>query len=74
MSKIIVEYNPNITREVQKIIRENVTASMTSHDECSCQYAIEQCENAILEYDDVYEDDLNTIRELMSEGVHYLEF
>jgi hypothetical protein len=45
-----------------------------SKDESSCQYAIEQCEDAILEYDDVYEDDLNTIRQLISEGVHYLEF
>jgi hypothetical protein len=74
MSRIIVEYNPNLSKEVQKIIRENVTASMMSNDESSCQYAIEQCEDAILEYDDVYEDDLNTIRQLISEGVHYLEF
>lgn len=74
MSRIIVEYNPNLSKEVEKIIRENVTASMTSNDESTCQYAIEQCEDAILEYDDVYEDDLNTIRQLISEGVHYLEF
>ena len=40
MSRIIVEYNPPLSVRVQKVIRNEVSASMVSNDETSCQYDI----------------------------------
>ena len=72
MSRIVVEYNPPLSRVAQKIIREDVTPSMISNDETSCQYAIEQCIDALDE--DLNEEDFVLLTELEGEGVHYVEF
>lgn len=80
MSRIIIEYNPPLTKVVEKIIRNEVTPSMISNDETSCQYDItmvidclEEVVQQGLEEVDVT-NDLNNIRVFEEEGVHYLEF
>jgi len=74
MSRIIIEYRPNLSMESRIIIRENVSPSMVAPDEESSQYDICMCETELAEYDDVYEEDLDLIKLLTSQGVHYLEF
>ena len=80
MSRIIIEYNPPLSKVVEKIIRNEVTPSMISNDETSCQYDItmvidclEEVVKQGLEEVDVT-NDLNNIRVFEEEGVHYLEF
>jgi hypothetical protein len=80
MSRIIVEYNPRLSLVVQKIIRNEVSPSMISNDETSCQYDISmvaECLNEVfdqgLEEVEV-ETDLKLINQFMDEGVHYIEF
>ena len=80
MGRIIVEYNPPLSEVVQKIVRNEVTASMISNDETSSQYDItmiidclEEVVKQGLEEVDVV-NELNLIRVFEEEGVHYLEF
>lgn len=80
MSRIIVEYNPPLSLVVQKIIRNEVSPSMISNDETSCQYdlsMVAQCLDEVfeqgLEEVDV-ETDLKLINQFIDEGVHYIEF
>jgi len=80
MGRIIVEYNPPLTKVVEKIIRNEVTPSMISNDETSCQYDISMVIDCLeevvkqgLEEVDVT-NDLNSIRVFEEEGVHYIEF
>jgi hypothetical protein len=72
MSRIIVEYNPTISVESQKLIRDNVTPSMVSNDETSCQYEISMVADLLLEYE--HTKDVHQINDLINEGVHYIEF
>jgi len=75
MAIIIVEYNPPISEETQKLIRNKVTPSMISNDETSCQYEISQVADAIEELDDLgNQKDLLLINDLINEGVHFIEF
>ncbi len=80
MSRIIVEYNPPLSERVQKIIRNEITPSMVSNDETSCQYEIsftKDCLCDIIEQgmqDFDLTDDLKLINQLIEEGVHFLEF
>jgi hypothetical protein len=75
MSRIIVEYNPPISEETQKLIRNEVTHSMVSNDETSFQYEISQVADAIEALDDLgNQKDLLLINNLIIEGVHYIEF
>ena len=80
MSRIIVEYNPRLSLRVEKVIRNEVTPSMVSNDEMSCQYDIGMVKISL---DEVFqqgiedmdiEDDLKLINQLIEEGVHFLEF
>ena len=75
MSRFIVEYNPPISEETQKLIRNEVTHSMISNDETSFQYEISQVADAIEALDDLgNQKDLLLINNLIIEGVHYIEF
>jgi hypothetical protein len=75
MSRFITEYNPPISVETQKLIRNEVTPSMISNDETSCQYEISQVADAIEELDDLgNQKDLLLINDLINEGVHFIEF
>jgi hypothetical protein len=75
MSRFIIEYNPPISVETQKLIRNEVTHSMISNDETSCQYEISQVADAIEALDDLgNQKDLLLINDLINEGVHFIEF
>ena len=75
MAIIIVEYNPPISEETQKLIRNKVTPSMISIDETSCQYEISQVADAIEALDDLgNQKDLLLINDLINEGVSFIEF
>ena len=73
--RIIVEYNPLISMETQKLIRREVTPSMISDDETSGQYEISQVADVVEGLDDLgNQKDLFLINDLINEGVHYIEF
>lgn len=75
MSKIIVEYNPDISVETRVLIRKEVTPSMISNDETSGQYEISQVADAIEALDDLgNQKDLLLINDLINEGVSFIEF
>jgi hypothetical protein len=75
MSRFIVEYNPPISEETQKLIRNEVTHSMISNDETSFQYEISQVADAIEALDDLgNQKDLLLINDLINEGVNFIEF
>ncbi len=75
MSRIIVEYNPEISVETRVLIRNEVTHSMVSNDETSFQYEISQVADAIEALDDLgNQKDLLLINDLINEGVNFIEF
>jgi len=74
MSKIIIEYEPEISEFARERIRENVSPSMVAPGEETSQYDISMCEQELAEYGDVFEDEVAIIQKLMSEKVAYLEF
>ena len=82
MSRIVVEYNPPLSKVVEKIIRNEVSPSMVSNDETSCQYDIsmvaecldDNIETLVFNEVENIEDDLKLINQLIEEGVHYIEF
>lgn len=75
MSRVIVEYNPPISSETQKVIREGVTPSMISNDETSCQYEINAVADVLIALEDLGNTkDLFFINDLIIQGVDYIEF
>lgn len=72
MARIVVEYNPAITKESEKLIRDNVTPSMISNDESSCQYEISIVAELLLEYGE--NDDADYINGLINDNVSFIEF
>jgi hypothetical protein len=74
MSKIITEYSPNLSPEVKELISSQVTYSMISNDESSCQYEISQCLDVLERYDDIHVDEIEYIKSLIFENVSFLEF
>lgn len=72
MPRIIIEYNPPLSKESEKIISDNVTPSMISNDESSCQYQISVVSHQLLVHGQT--DDAYLIHELINDGVHYIEF
>ena len=73
MSRLTVEYNPEISIEAKSIIKDRVNPSMVSLDETTAQYAIDMCYE-ILEELEVCHADQVMIAELAKADVHYLEF
>lgn len=75
MSRFIVEYNPKISEETQKLIRNEVTPSMISNDETSFQYEISIVADVIESRDDLAnQKDLLLINDLINDGVNFIEF
>lgn len=75
MSRIVVEYNPPISHDTQKVIREEVTPSMVSNDEKSCQYEISAVADVLIDLEELGNTkDLFLINDLINQGVHYIEF
>ena len=72
MSRIIIEYNPKLTKRAEKLIRNNVTESMRSNDESSAQYDIDMVADLLEEYDEY--KDFELINKIREEGVHFIEF
>lgn len=72
MSRIVIEYNPPLTIKSQKLIRDNITPSMISNDETSCQYEISMVADILLEHE--HTNDVHMINNLILDGVDYIEF
>lgn len=66
---------PELSERAIKLIRAEVTYSMISNDETSCQYEIDQCVDVLERFNDeeIYGNDLWKINELILDGVNYLE-
>ena len=72
MSRIIIEYNPNLTAIAQQTIEKFVTPSMTSNDESSKQYDIDMVAETLEENKLI--KDLSRVNQLREENVNYVEF
>jgi hypothetical protein len=72
MSRIIIEYNPVLSKESEKLIRDNVTPSMISNDESSCQYEISIVAELLSDYGET--DDADYINGLINDDVSFIEF
>jgi hypothetical protein len=72
MSRIIIEYNPALSIESERLIRDKVTPSMVSNDESSCQYEISIVSELLSNYGET--DDADYINGLINEGVSFIEF
>lgn len=72
MGRVIVEYNPPLTIESQRLIRNNITPSMISNDETSSQYEISMVADILLEHEFMH--DVHKVNNLIIEGVDYIEF
>ena len=71
MSRIIVEYNPNLSVSTRRLIATNITPSMVSNDESSSQFEISLVAQLLDEYEN---EEVKLVNQLIEEGVHYLEF
>ena len=71
MSRIIVEYNPNLSVSTRRLIATRITPSMVSHDESSSQFEISLVAQLLDEYEN---EEVKLVNQLIEEGVHYLEF
>ena len=66
---------PELSERAINMIRSEVTYSMISNDETTCQYEIDQCVDVLERFNDeeIYDNDLWKINELILDGVNYLE-
>ena len=71
MGRILIEYNPTLSIASQNIIKDNITASMTSNDDSSNQYDIDMVAECLTENN--FQVDLTLIDQLRNEGVNYIE-
>lgn len=73
--RIIIEYNPNISKHAKRCIFSNITPSMSSNDEDSHQYPIDfaievlEVENE----DGLFNKDIELLIDLSKEDVSYIE-
>ena len=72
MSRIIIEYNPQLSVITQKLIEANITPSMSSNDESSHQYDIDMVAELLEENNRI--DDLTIINQYREDDVNYIEF
>ena len=83
MSRLIVEYHPQISVRTQHLIKNEITPSMISNDETSGQYEIsivkemlqETLEGLIEQKMEDFDlsDDIKIVDELIELGVDYIE-
>ena len=70
-----VEYNPSISKNAERLIRAEITPSMTSEDGDSSQYPIDfvleslEAENQ----DEMFNQDISYLKQLSEEDVAYIE-
>jgi hypothetical protein len=72
MSRILVEYCPELSAKALRSIAYDVTPSMTSEDGSSNQYQMDMVAESLEAAELI--DDLKIIDGLIEEGVHYIEF
>lgn len=72
MSRIIVEYNPNLSAIGARAIEDNVTPSMSSIDGSSNQYEISIVRECLIESN--LTSDLTLVEHLINDGVDFIEF
>jgi hypothetical protein len=70
-----VEYNPSISKNAERLIRAEITPSMTSEDGDSSQYPIDFVLESLEEdnQDGVFNQDINYLKQLSEEDVAYIE-
>lgn len=73
MSRIVVEYNPDISEDSKELIKAEITPSMVSNDGSSSQYAISMVADILLERQS-YSKDVFYINDLIIDGVSFVEF
>jgi hypothetical protein len=73
--RIIVEYNPSISKHAKRSVFSNITPSMSSNDEDSHQYTIGLVVEALEKEneEDLFKKDIELLNELIKEGVDYIE-
>ena len=73
--RIIIEYNPNISKHAKRCIFSNITPSMSSNDEDSHQYPIDFAIEVLEEEneDDLFNKDIELLIDLSKEDVSYIE-
>lgn len=73
--RIIVEYFPDTSEIARAFIKHTITASMVSYDESSSQYPIDYCIEKLEEANkkEVFNEDIKLLKELMEDGVTYIE-
>lgn len=75
MSRVVVEYNPEISSSTEQLIKDNITPSMVSHDQTSCQYEINMVADLVEAQGEMTNNkDLFLINDLINSGVHFVEF
>ncbi len=70
-----VEYNPSISKNAERLIRAEITPSMTSEDGDSSQYPIDFVLESLEEdnQDGVFNQDIEILKQLLEEDVAYIE-
>lgn len=70
-----VEYNPSISKNAERLIRAEITPSMTSEDGDSSQYPIDFVLESLEEdnQDGVFNQDIAYLKQLSDEDVAYIE-
>ena len=70
-----VEYNPSISKNAERLIRAEITPSMTSEDGDSSQYLIDFVLESLEEenQDGVFNQDIAYLKQLSDEDVAYIE-
>jgi hypothetical protein len=75
MSRIIVEYKPNISDASKRAIEDNMDFTMISHDEQTRHYEINKVADILIAQEElVNQRDLHLINDLIFQGTHYIEF
>ena len=70
-----VEYNPSISKNAERLIRAEITPSMTSEDGDSSQYPIDFVLESLEEnnQDGVFNQDIAYLKQIADEDVAYIE-
>ena len=74
-----VAYNPNLSQETQKDIIDNISFSMASNDETTCQYNLDTCIEWFKNFYDLDQiegeilNDYNILMYLVEENFDYIE-
>ena len=73
--RIIVEYNPSISKHAKRSVFSNITPSMSSNDKDSHQYPIGSVVEVLEQEneEDLFKKDIELLNELIQDGVHYIE-